>query len=409
MKKLSFLLVILIFFFSACGTTNQNESNTVEKNQKGEGDVSLLTEANNQLAFNLLSKTKELEEDNIFLSPASLYIALSLIYNGADGETKKEMEKLLNFSDAEALNQASKDFYQALTKSKEGITLHIANSLWLNDLYSFQDNFQENMESFYDAKISEVDISSPETPGMINAWVEDNTKGRIKDIVKPPLPPETIAFLINAIYLKADWKHSFDPSETRLDDFHLTDGTTKKVEMMTLMDELEYLENERFQAVTLPYGDGAMSMQIFLPKEGVEFSDEFTFDNWKKWNDRFLKQEGRVYLPSFELEFEVTLKKILQSLGMTTAFSEKEADFSKMVNETDEVFIHEVKQKTFLLVDEEGTEAAGVTSVEMRTTSMVVDGPFEMKINRPFYLVIKDEETGAILFIGEITDPPKRS
>ena len=153
------------------------------------------------------------------------------------------MDDILKFTETDALNQANLDFYETLMKEKEGVNLHIANSLWLNDWYSFRDEFRNSMENYYDAEITEVDMASPTTPKIINAWVDEKTNGRIKNIIEPPIDPQTIAFLMNAIYLKADWKYAFDPSLNQQEQFQLSNGATKDVEMMTRMEELEYLEN----------------------------------------------------------------------------------------------------------------------------------------------------------------------
>lgn len=401
------MVILLVSILAACATSNvENEE---DERDHVEGEVNTLVHANNQLAFDLLAEISNDTADNVFLSPASLYIALSLVYNGADGETKSEMDELLGFKEVNQLNQSNQSFYQQLMNEKSGITLQIANSIWLNDEFQFQRDFQDSMNEFYEAEISEVDIADPSTTDLINNWVKENTEGRIEEIVEGPLDPEIVTFLINAIYLDAAWQHAFDSNSTHTSEFHLLDNSTKEVEMMMQVEQFDYLEQSDFQGIVLPYGDGQMSMQIFLPKEGIDdFDEKFTLEKWESWQHDFQKEDVQVMLPAFEVEFEATLKEALEDLGMTDAFNEH-ANFSKLVKETDEVYISEIKQKTFLLVDEEGTEAAGATSVEMSTTSMPGNGPSVMEINRPFFLVIIDEQTDAILFTGKITEPPARS
>ena len=159
--------------------------------------------------------------------------------------------------------------------------------------------------------------------------------------------------------------------------------------------------------VTLPYAGDAMSMNVFLPKEDStlkEFEKMLTEDNWKKWNSAFHEKEGTILLPKFQLEYEVLLNETLKKLGMTTAFDER-ANFRKMINEDDPLWISKVKQKTFMDVNEEGTEAAAATSVEMKTEMAVMGGPFRMEVNRPFFIAITDNKTGTIVFMGSISNP----
>lgn len=411
MWKWSGLFLLFGMMLSACGTSIDDRDTAPDgENVEEHPEIPTLVEANNELAFDLLERTMIGADENVFLSPVSLYIALSLAYNGADGETKEEMESLLGFTDVELLNAANETFHQQLTTERDGAELHLANSLWLNDHFAFQADFEEALTNHYEAEVQEVDILADATPDTINDWVNKQTEGRIEDIVEPPLPEDVVAFLINAIYLDADWQYPFDPDLTSMDEFQLPDGSTKKVEMMNLKEELPYFETNDFQAVVLPYGEGDLSMQIFLPEEGNEdFTESFTWENWSNWQGDFQEAEGEIYLPAFELKYEATLNNYLEALGMETAFDEAYADFSNMVEGRDDVFISEVKQKTFLLVDEEGTVAAGATSMEMQITSAPIDGPFIMEMDRPFHLVIKDEATGAIIFIGTVNNPPARS
>src|SRR5690625_2934740 len=178
---------------------------------------------------------------------------------------------------------------------------------------------------------------------------------------------------------------------------------------MTLDEEFAYMENNDFQAVLLPYGDEEeMSMRVFLPKEDSnleEFKEMLTLDTWVDWSSEFQEEKGTILLPKFELEYEVILNETLQQLGMESAFNGSSADFSNMIEVEDGLLIDQVKQKTFIEVNEEGTEAAAATSVEMEVTSATIDEPFYMEVNRPFFFTITDDVTGTILFMGEIWNP----
>lgn len=218
-----------------------------------------------------------------------------------------------------------------------------------------------------------------------------------------------MTMLINAIYFKGSWTYEFAEKQTAYKTFHLADGTTKEVPLMRLQEDLAYMENEDFQAVTLPYGDDEeMSMRVFLPRENTnieDFQKMLTFENWKEWNLEFHKQKGIILLPKFQLEYETSLNEDLKKLGMTTAFNKEEANFSKMIEEDVPLWISQVKQKTFIDVNEEGTEAAAATSVQIVTESATMDRPFHMEVNRPFVIAITDNETDTILFMGVISNP----
>jgi serine protease inhibitor len=311
--------------------------------------------------------------------------------------------------DVAELNKANASLISILDRNSKNIQLNIANSIWLNKKFHFQTDFARNNRDYFQAKIQEIDINDGQSPKMINNWVKKSTKDKIEKIVDSPLDANLVPILINAIYFKGDWKDEFDKQQTEERTFYLADGTTKAVPLMTLTKKLAYMENENFQTVSLPYGDGKISMKVFLPKENtnlVAFEKMLTNDNWKKWSSEFHEKEGTIMLPKFQLEYEVLLNEPLKRLGLTTAF-DKGANFTKMIKENDPIWISKVKQKTFIDVNEEGTEAAGATSVEMKTESAIMDKPFHMEVNRPFFIVITDDDTGMILFMGAITNPQK--
>ena len=292
----------------------------------------------------MLSEAEPNKDGNIFISPTSLFMALSMVYNGADGVTKDEMAKVLQVEgiDADELNSANASLMNLFHSSSERIQLNIANSIWLNENYHFQDDFAQNNRDYINAEIQEIDIFDSESPKMINQWVKDKTNGKIEEIVDSPLDPDLVTVLINAIYFKGDWKYEFDESQTEDRPFYLRDGTTKDIPLMSLEEKLAYMENETLQAVSLPYGEeNEMSMNVILPKENVdleEFQNMLTYENWQKWTSEFQVKEGTLLLPKFQLEYEATLNDMLKKLGMTTAFA-KGANFGKMIQEGDPLWI----------------------------------------------------------------------
>ena len=417
-----FLGIILILLVG-CGTSSDNNKkndddlnndndfpvNTVPN--ENEGAYEKIVSPNNKLGIKLLEEIETDDNQNLFISPTSLLIALSMVYNGADGVTKEEISSVLEVEgiDTEELSQANEAFMTKLKTDTDEIELRIANSIWLNEDLHFQEGFIKNNEDYFQAMTEQIDVNDNNSANKINDWVKNATNNKIDEIVKPPLNSDLVSILINAIYFKGDWKYEFDKNLTEDRDFHLADGTTKPTPFMEIRDEeFYYMENEEFQSVVLPYGkDENMSMQLFLPREKSsleEFQQNLTADKWEKWNSELSKQEGTVILPKFQLEYEVLLNDALTALGMPSAFT-REANFSKMIEEDIAIWIDTVKQKTFIDVNEEGTEAAAVTSVEVVMESFTEDMPFHMNLDRPFFFVIKDNETEAILFMGSISEP----
>jgi serine protease inhibitor len=396
-KKLLIIVVSLLIVVTGCGTGNKHESLNAET-----------ISSNNQLGFDLLPNAAS-KDSNIFISPTSLLMALSMVYNGAEGVTKEEMAKVLHAEGIEVnqLNQANASLMTMLQNDTKHGQLNIANSIWLNNHFHFRDDFSQNSRDYYQAKIQGMDPTNPKTAKVINGWVKNKTNGKINKIINASdLDPNTVAFLINAIYFKGKWEHPFDKNLTEKRIFHLADGALKNMPFMTLSRKIPYIENEDFQAVILPYADGKMSMTVFLPKNLEEFRKVLTNDNWEKWNTKFQEKDGTILLPKFKLEYEAEWSEVLKKLGMTTAFNEG-AHFNKMIKESDPIWISQVKQKTFLNVNEEGSEAAAATSVKMKTKSAPTTDPFHMEANHPFFMAITNNETGIIVFMGFVLNPEK--
>lgn len=413
MRKLPMILFILMI--AGCGTAEPNMNSgslKISKDVKyGEADYQKIIEPSNELGWKLLPAVEPNEEGNRFISSPSLFMALSMVHNGVDGVTEDEISNVLEVPgmDAKELNQANASLMNLLASDSEAIQLSIGNSIWLNKSYQFQEDFAKNNEDYFNAKIEEIDVTDNESVDRINGWVEDSTNGKIEEMMEAPLDPRLVTVLLNAIYFKGDWQYPFEEEGTSEQDFHLGDGSLKKMPLMILYEELPYLETDDFQAVTLPYGEGEMAMKVFLPKEGTSLSDfekSLTGENWDKWKKAFGEIEGTLRLPKFQLEYEVELNDVLKGLGMASAFDRFTAEFPQMVKKEDEeLFISKVKQKTFLDVNEKGTEAAAATSIEIVEESGSSEKTFEMKVDRPFFITIEDVESGLILFMGAIEEP----
>mgnify|MGYP001271816542 FL=1 len=370
-----------------------------------------VADSNNQFGFNLYNQLRN-DSQNIMISPISMAMALHMTYNGADSGTKEAMAKALEVTgiDLDALNQKNKDLLQRLKAADSKVKLEIANSIWLREDMAFDQDFLKRNKDYYSAGAYNLDFGNTGAADTINNWVEENTKGLIKDIVDPPIDPLAIMFLINAVYFQGTWTEQFDEQATFEDIFYLASGDQAKAPMMNQSGAYDYFEAPDFQAIRLPYGkEKRMAMYVFLPDEDsslADFHKELNYANWENWLSRFETKSGTIMLPRFSLEYEKSLKDALSELGMKIAFDPAGADFSRMVpaDNSDDVYINDVRHKTFIEVDESGTEAAAVTSVEMRVTSMPLYD-FNMKVDRPFFYAIHDSETGAILFMGSVSDP----
>lgn len=410
-KKLCLpLICVVLLVASGCASGGSDSAQNSKPAFRTEDIDDRLLEANRRFAFELYDAVLRGEDDdNVFISPLSVAMALSMTYNGAEAETQKAMAKALQVKDLsiEEVNQSNAALKDVIEHADPDVELNIANSLWGREGTPFKDDFLAQNEQFYDAHITALDFDDPKAAKTINKWVHEQTNGKIEEIVDANIHPLTILFLINAIYFKGEWQTPFDEALTREEDFHLMDGSAKSVPMMSQSGDFAYLEGPDFQAVQLPYGNERLGMTVFLPDRNTsldEFQQQLNADNWQAWMDQFETVEGSVMLPRFELEYETQLNDALKDLGMGVAFQESRANFSRMVDIPPNAFIKEVKHKSFIEVNEEGTEAAAATSVEVRLESAPLDS-FNMRVDRPFFFVIQDYETGVLLFMGSVTSP----
>jgi len=415
------MLLLMILTLPAAGcrqeTASGEENITVPEQEAGvPGSFDpALSAAVNKLGMKLFTGLLE-EDKEIFISPASIALALAMTYNGARGETRDAMADVLGIEgvDLEKFNEHNQALLYMLQHADPSVKLHIANSLWMREGLQFDPAFVERNEAFYNAAISELDFNSPEAAGTINDWVSGQTAGMIEDLIEPPINPLTILFLINAIYFQGEWSEAFDTEKTREDTFNLPGGETTKVPFMSRSGEMAYYEEDSFQAVRLPYGEKEnLAMYVFLPAKNSnmqEFFGIFAEKSWNELSESFHTAEGQLFLPRFSLEYEKSLNDVLAALGMEIAFDPERADFLDMVSweKGPNLYISEIKHKAVIEVDEKGTEAAAATSVEMRLTSAPAFS-FNMKADRPFFFLIHDRETDVVLFMGTVIDPGRQA
>jgi serine protease inhibitor len=368
-----------------------------------------LIESDNSFGLELFKEIiAEDQGGNVFISPLSVAMALAMTLNGADAETREAMEATLELSglSVEEINESYKHLIQVLQGLDPEVRFQLANSIWYRLGFDFEQDFIDLNKTYFDAEVTGLDFTDPETVAVINAWVDENTNGKIEEIVDQ-IDPNVVMYLINAIYFKGTWTYQFDEEDTKDDLFNLPDGSQTSCKMMSVQGDFQYFDNSDFQIIDLPYGNGDFSMTVLLPKPGKDVDEliaGLNQESWDQWMNSLSQEAVDLELPRFGLEYEMTLNDALTALGMGIAFT-PEADFSNMLKSHD-LWIDEVKHKTFVEVNEEGTEAAAVTSVSMALTSAGSEPQLiPMRCDRPFLFLIQEHDSQTMLFVGKIVEP----
>lgn len=369
-----------------------------------------LVEADNRFAFNLFREINEQDPGrNLFVSPLSVGMALGMTYNGAAGTTREAMRETLELQDMsiEEVNESYQSLIELLRNLDPRVEFLIANSIWYRNTMTFEQEFLDLNQQYFDAQVNALDFNGPGAAGTINDWVYQNTSGRIEEIVDDPIDPSLIMFLINAIYFKASWASQFDPDRTQNAPFTRADGSQTTVDMMSHDGEVPVRHfrdwENSIDVVDIPYGGQAYSMTIVLPggHDGIEsLVEDMTHDRWNGWIAALDSTSLEISMPKFTLEYELDMNDVLKSLGMSIAFDPNMANFTNMYAPGN-VFIDKVKHKTFVEVNEEGTEAAAVTSVSVALSA----APMPIVLNRPFVFAIREKHSGTVLFVGKMLDP----
>jgi len=415
------LMSTVVLSFAGCGAGVEGMDIAISGKERitspdvASSDLTGLVDGNTDFTFNLHQALSD-KDGNLFYSPYSISVALAMTYAGARGETERQIADALRFVlpqqrlhpafNALDLELAARG-ERAKGKDEEGFRLNIVNAIWGQEDYEFLTEFLDVLAVNYGAGLRLLDfIGAPEQSRIIiNDWVSDQTEGMIEDLIPSGVIDSlTRLVLTNAIYFNAAWLYPFSEDVTKDGTFHLLDGGEVVVPMMMQTESFSVAEGEGYQAVALPYDGGELSMVILLPKVGQfeAFQGSLDADLVGTIIDDLARRQVTLTIPKFEFESDFSLVDSLAEMGMPIAFSGA-ADFSGMTG-TRELAIGDILHKAFVSVDESGTEAAAATAVVMELTA-APEQPVEVTVDRPFVFLIRDIETGAILFVGRVLNP----
>lgn len=361
-----------------------------------------LAQANTKFALKIFKELSKGSAGNVFISPLSVSTALSMVYNGATGETLLAMTN--------ALNRNYQNLIGSLTDADAGVVLTLANSLWIRESFmpAVSTGFIQKLQTYFSCQPKGLDFASPDAAAAINAWISAQTGGLIKNVISS-IDGSIVMFLVNAIYFKGEWAEKFDAALTAPENFTLPSGASAAVSMMNASRKLKYYEGSNFAALRLPYGRDKIAMYVFLPNAGTSVGDfiaGFTAAGCEAAMAAMAASEKRkvnVKLPKFRFEYGVKrLNDELKALGMAIAFDPDRADFSEMAPGT---YIQFVDHKAVIDVNEKGSEAAAVTVIGVGLTSVPIDDTVNFTADRPFVFMICDDRSRSVLFIGKVAEP----
>jgi serpin B len=412
MKHLLAILAAVAFMAQlSCQQTNTppKENRNIILDEKS----AQLIESDNAFGLDIFKKIRTAsDKENIMISPLSISVALAMTYNGANGDTKTEMENALRLNGLtpEQINASYKMLINELQLVDKDVVFELANAIYYETGFNIKQTFLDINKNYYDAEVNALNFALPSALEEINGWVNEKTHTKISRILEN-LSPNTRMVLLNAIYFNGIWSNKFDEDGTKMFPFTKSNEKSKDVATMHMEKTLEYTSNALFDAVKLPYGNGQYNMVVMRPAAGKKSDnviDKLSAENWGTWMKSFKKEEHVVVsMPRFKFAFNMGLKEVLKKMGMVKAFDPNKSNFSKITND-EALFISKVIHKSFIDVNETGTEAAAVTAVVMETTS-AGSGSGVTKIyftvNKPFVFAITEKDTGAILFIGEVNNP----
>ena len=428
-KKLFFAMAVtaLSSLMLSCSSSDETEdlgdaktvvnmlSNPVPINLTPEQQV--FANDNNQFTLNFLKTMNEtdLSGKSFIYSPLSITYVLGMVNDAATGQTERELEQTLGFHEGgiQAVNDYCKKLIDGLPKVDSDVTLNIANAIFLNKNYTLKSQFEQDMQTYYDAKAEALDFFDPSTLDHINGWCNEKTKGMIPSILEE-VDPCMVSYLLNAIYFKADWTSKFDEKNTKEEAFTTENGTTR-VPMMHQNVLIQYIKNDTYSAIEMPYGNGLWRMNVMLPEEGKSIDDVIDCLKEDYENRSYRAHEVDLKLPRYETESDTDkaggLINLMQKMGIQLAFNRNLSEIPNMATRNEQpvnLYIEIMRQKAKIKVNEEGSEAAAVTVAGMTEYSAgpntIIEYPkATFHANRPFVYVIREASSGVILFVGKFS------
>lgn len=366
-----------------------------------------MVEDGNAFAFNLLdavSQNKEFAGKDFMVSPLSISFVLGALDNGAKGQTSEEILDVLGFDgcSVEDINEYSRNILRGCTEVDNLVDVKIANAVVVKEGYNLKKGFSDALENYYDAYVRSIKFDD-KAVDAINDWCNEQTKGLIPEIIDE-IPENARLFALNSIYFKGAWEYKFEKEDTKKESFTNIDGTSSNTWMMHMEEWLDYSSNDTWSTVRLPYGNGSYSMYVLLPHEGVNLDvliDELDEATWENVKNRMRSCKVDLKLPRFETASDINLVDIMKSLGMERAFIPGMAEFGEMFENESGIYLGLLKQKSKIIVNEEGTEAAAVTIGGCMATGVMPDNGIKtFHADRPFIYLIQEKSSNAIFFIG---------
>lgn len=403
--------IIIVAMLAAFCFLSCDKADPIRNSEPGESyeltkAQSEMVEEGNVFAFDLLkavSQNKDFAGKDFMVSPLSISFVLGALGNGATGQTSEEILDVLGFEgcSVEDINEYSRNILRGCTEVDNLVDVKIANAVVVKEGYNLKKGFSDALENYYDAYVRSMKFDD-KAVDAINDWCNEQTKGLIPEIIKE-IPENTRLFALNSIYFKGAWEYKFEKEDTKKESFTNIDGSSSKTWMMQMEEWLDYSSNDTWSTVRLPYGNGSYSMYVLLPHEGISVDavvEGLDGATWEIEKNRMRSCKVDLKLPRFETASDIKLVDIMISLGMERAFIPEMAEFGEMFENESEIFLGILKQKTKIIVNEEGTEAAGVTVGGMATGSIPENKPKTFHADRPFVYLIQEKSSNAIFFIG---------
>lgn len=409
--KTKYSYIFLLFLSASClDKTDPVES--VANLRALSGYEQELSEASQKFSFDLFHQVQKAGDANQFFSPYSIQLAMAMAMNGNEGEVLNEYLSALRFDgmDVEDANKAAKELTEFLLKVDPKVEMTIANSIWYDERYQVKIPFRQKMEHFYQAEIAGLNFLNPQSVNIINNWINNRTGGLIKDMLDG-IAPDDVMLLVNAIYYKGDWRYQFDKSLTKKEPFHLESGQSVMIDMMSTgkASTIKFRGTTNASYIEIPYSTGQYSMGIILPHENKmeEAEKEFTFENLKEWRASARESNAIIKMPKFKMNYKLeTLIENFKDLDLITPFTDDIRNFRLLFESAGKLFISSIAHEAVLDVDEKGTEAAAATVVTVTTLSTIsTPQTLLLQLDRPFIFFIQEKHSGAIIFMGKLSDP----